>query len=148
MRRSGTEYNYILICFTFNFKIWSNIYWKLIRKLVTWWPNWLHGNPRITSFWPNWLLSSFIWVKSRVVVPHKDATFSTKITFPFNWFKSTFSPLKVLQANSNKFLTFPRFLVAIFKLYVIFLIAVVNHITVVNHTYVWEKNCDWRLREH
>jgi len=46
---------------------------------LTWWPNWLHGNPKTTSLSPNFWTSSFIWGKSRVVVSHRDAVFSTKI---------------------------------------------------------------------
>lgn len=56
----------------------------------SWWPNWLVGNAKMTKSEPNFSQSSFICVKSRIVVPHKEAVFSTRTTLPsrsenLNW---------------------------------------------------------------
>lgn len=59
----------------------------------TWWPNWLQGNARTANSEPNRSMSSFIWVKSRVVVPQRDAVFRAKTTLPRYCPKKTVSPV-------------------------------------------------------
>jgi len=48
----------------------------------SWWPNWLVGKAKMTNLSPYFSQSSFICVKSRTVVPHKEAVFSMRTTLP------------------------------------------------------------------
>ena len=62
-------------------------------SVLTWWPKRLQGNASTASFsGPNRLMSKFIWVKSRVVVPQRVAVFSISTTLPLYLLKLTFFP--------------------------------------------------------
>lgn len=74
-------------------RTWQRDWTISVPLAFSWCPNWLHGKPRTTSLSANLETSSFIWVKSRVVVPHKEATFSTTVRF-----------VSVINFNFHKFL--------------------------------------------
>jgi len=66
----------------------------------SWWPNWFVGKAKITNLSPYFSQSSFICVKSRTVVPHNDAVFSTRTTLFFSSENLNSVPSNVLAVRS------------------------------------------------
>ena len=60
----------------------------------------MHGKARMLSLSPYFSARAFIAVKSLTVVPHRDATFSTRVGLPRKDLKSTAEPSILLAEKS------------------------------------------------
>merc|ERR1719183_1348001 len=67
---------------------------------LVWWPNWLHGKPRMATLSPYFSARAFIAVKSWTVVPHRDATFKMSPGLSLNSLIDTGVP-SILSAEKS-----------------------------------------------
>merc|ERR1719311_1157183 len=67
---------------------------------LVWWPNWLHGKPRMLSLSPYFSARAFIAVKSLVVVPQREATFKISVGLPVNALRDIDFPARVVAEKS------------------------------------------------